>query len=219
MIDHFLWACINCLLVVFESICEVLLFVVFSSSCFVSFCLLLYFELFSLFSWKSSFFCLFSFSLIFSFFCSSLSSSLLLGLFIICIFFHLLFLNIHKIDTSEFLEYIHESWIRLNQLHEHLRVGLAHLPHTGKLRILKVFSDSWISSQFSLSLWSTKHVAHASSWRSLWSESSSHSSSHGLCLLISHYSLHSTLNLSIIWIDLKTSLISLIRLLELIKTV
>lgn len=188
----------------FESVFEIFFLIIFITSSFFGFSLLLLLKLFSFFSWKSCLFSFFSFLIKGSFLGSDLSIVFLLELFIFFALFHFLFLNVHEINSSQFLEDIHESWVTLDQLHQHLWIFLACVPHVSKLWIFKVSSNSWVSSQFCFSFWTTEKISHTTSTWRLRLEASIWTSTECFGLLISHDSLHATLDLSIGWINFES---------------
>jgi len=218
IIGQFLGTSVNGLLVIVKCICELLLLVELITLKLKGLGFFHGIDLVSLLFWKRCLFSFLSLSLFLGLFCFHLSFALLLLFLALVLLFHLLFLHIHQVDAREFLKNVHESRVRLDELHEHLRVLLAHLPHVVELGVLEILRDPWVCAQFCFSLRTTKHVAHATtSSRSSWHSTHATHSSH-LRLNIPIACLEAILNLCVIGVNLQALIVESHCLLKLTFT-
>lgn len=120
--------------------------------------------------WESFEFSLLSLGLLFFLLFLELLFGLFKTFFLLLFCLHLLFLNIHEIDSSENFEACHHTSILLTSLQKHLRISFHLVPHSNEHRVLEEFCGSWISPQFGISFGSSEHVsttshASCSRWR------------------------------------------------------
>ena len=148
------------------------------------------------------------------------SCALLAGVFVLISILHLFLLEVSKVNSREYLEYVHKSLVRLHHLHEHLGVLLAHSPHAGELRVFEVLLDLWVGLEFGFSLWPTEHVAHATTRRTSHSAHARHPTAHASTHLSCHLlvdALDSLLDLSVVGVLLQTLFEGLQSFVELSK--